>query len=174
MTEVYLVPKDELYHYGVKGMKWGVRKKYYNSDGSLNDKGIKKYATKGYAKDSYNRNTSRVGKVWDRYTGAHKIDASLKYDTSSKNQNKARAEKYLKEQDKQKAKNIKQTKKSVAKATKKGAQVASKLMMYSLIDDIFWGGAGKKITKGAIKVTGRAATEAYLKRHGSISVTWLD
>lgn len=26
---------DYLMHYGVRGMKWGVRKKYYNSDGSL-------------------------------------------------------------------------------------------------------------------------------------------
>ena len=35
--------EHELYHHGVKGMKWGVRKKrYYNSDGSLNDRGQKK------------------------------------------------------------------------------------------------------------------------------------
>ena len=32
----------ELYHHGVKGMKWGVRR-YQNADGSLTDAGKKKY-----------------------------------------------------------------------------------------------------------------------------------
>ena len=34
---------DELYHYGKKGMKWGVRR-YQNKDGSLTDAGKRRYA----------------------------------------------------------------------------------------------------------------------------------
>ena len=33
---------DELYHYGVKGQKWGVRR-YQNSDGSYTDEGKRRY-----------------------------------------------------------------------------------------------------------------------------------
>ena len=40
--------KNELYHHGVKGQKWGVRR-YQNADGSLTDNG-KKRVTKLNAK----------------------------------------------------------------------------------------------------------------------------
>ena len=33
---------DELYHWGIKGMRWGVRR-YQNEDGSLTNAGKKRY-----------------------------------------------------------------------------------------------------------------------------------
>ena len=88
--------ESELYHHGVKRMQWAVRR-YQNADGSLNARGIKRYATKGYSQDSLNSNTTRAGKVFDLYTGSHKTYGKAKYEVSSNSANKARAERYLKE-----------------------------------------------------------------------------
>lgn len=46
-----LVSEDELMHYGVKGMKWGIRR-YQNADGSLTDVGKRRIKKK---QDSINR-----------------------------------------------------------------------------------------------------------------------
>lgn len=88
--------ESELYHHGVKGMKWG-RRRYQNADGSLTPAGIKRYATKGYTQDSYNSNKSKVGKAYDKVTGAHKTGGQMMYNLSTDKQRKARAEKYLAE-----------------------------------------------------------------------------
>lgn len=38
--------KNELYHYGVKGQKWGIRR-YQNPDGSLTPAGLRRYGAQG-------------------------------------------------------------------------------------------------------------------------------
>lgn len=43
----YMRPDEELYHYGVKGQKWGVRR-YQNKDGSLTPAGRKRQAKQEY------------------------------------------------------------------------------------------------------------------------------
>lgn len=45
----YIITKSDgseaLYHSGIKGMRWGVRR-YQNEDGSLTEEGIRRYGDK--------------------------------------------------------------------------------------------------------------------------------
>lgn len=163
----------ELYHHGVKGMKWGVRR-YQNKDGSLTDKGVKRYAKKGYAQDSFRSNKTVAGKVWDAYTGAHKIDASVKYETSSKKKNRERAERYLRDRENDRT----SAKQKAAKVAIKGAAATAgslaKLGQAYITDQVFFGGMGTTACKEAVRGIGMAAITAYTMARGGYDIKWYD
>lgn len=64
--------EDELEHFGVKGMKWGVRKKYYNKDGSLNTSGRQKQI-----KDTYRSERKAATSRTERKVAKSKYRSSI-------------------------------------------------------------------------------------------------
>ena len=58
----------ELYHWGIKGMRWGVRR-YQNTDGSLSNKGKKKIAEK------YKKLIEKANRDYDKKGSKIEMDA---------------------------------------------------------------------------------------------------
>ena len=58
---------DELKHYGIKGMKWGVRR-FQNEDGSLTNAGKSRYATVEEAKAAYKKAKKVTSDNYNRAT----------------------------------------------------------------------------------------------------------
>lgn len=68
MSNEYVIVRDgELYHWGVKGMRWGVRR-YQNPDGSLTPRGLKRLQKADYkwAKKKTDKITAKAKKASQR------------------------------------------------------------------------------------------------------------
>lgn len=160
MYEYNMTYPNELYHYGVKGMKWGIRR-YQNEDGTLTSKGVKKYAIAGYAKDSYNHNASASKKV-------HKAYAKALYKTSSEKSNQDRAQRYLSDKQREGRQKIIKTMTIVG-----GFAAADLAITHGKGLKIAGKATGDMIKLGA-KYAGRAVVSAYMMSKGHSNIRWTD
>lgn len=156
----------ELMHYGVKGMRWGVRKKYYGAG----TEGFVPKKPKGEQPDWQYKKSDRQ-KRWEDDHGfnPHRPNGTPRKKTSIETKIESKIKDKVSPDNKNKPKKI-ITKERAVKIAVKGAEVVSKLLLASAVDDIFYGGAGKE----AIKQTGRAAVTAIIMARGGYDIKWFD
>lgn len=109
--------RDELYHHGIKGQKWGVRR-YQNEDGSLTAVGKKRYA------DNY---TDSQRKRDEKLYGRRAVDRINKRMLEGESIQSARHNEVVRKENAEKAKN---TVKNVAKV---GVPIAASVSIAALI-----------------------------------------
>lgn len=159
-----------LYHHGVKGMKWGVRR-------SRRSTAKKKYRKRvDDAFNTYEKTISNIEKPYRRGQNlstkdqAREAAAEKRYrDTVTKAKSDYKAVKKA-----ERKATVEEIRNKAVKTAGKGAKVASKLALYSTIDDVFYGGVGKKIAKETIVNTGRAAITAFMMARGDYDIKWYD
>lgn len=166
----YIIKDGELYHAGIKGMRWGVRR-YQNEDGSLTDAGKKRYNKYTDKAAAYRKSSeSYKKKSRDELSKAH-FTKSRDYDVAATRREK-KAEKY--EEKAYRVTNPYTTKEKAARAIRKGSTIAANLAVASIADDMLYGGAGKRAVKKAAITTGRAIVSAVVYAKGGRNIRWYD
>lgn len=113
-----------------------------------------------------------LGMKWGRRKGRVSTDSRSKNEQSGTSK-ASKSARNLKDKAIEKVKK-KVTKEKAIKAVAKGAEVCSKMALASAVDDIYYGGTGKKIAKETIKQTGRAVVTAYTMANGGYDIHWYD
>lgn len=188
----------ELQHYGVKGMKWGVRR-YQSKDGSLTPAGKKRYnqdkwdtetARKEYAKldtakSKYERavrttrrarnaaiRSTRIGAT-SPFKSAHRLAEISRQNYRNERKNLKDAKQAYKDQKKNVRKNTTVGQK-MSHGAKKIPGIMAKVGLMYTADQIFYGGAGTRAVKSAIQGVGMLTITAVAKARGATDIHWYD
>lgn len=139
--------QDELMHYGVKGMKWGVRR-YRNA---VN----KDYSAKQRKHDRAFYGKSGEKRINKRLNEGHGLRGARHYEAERKERNE------------------KLTKKA-KRGAKAVAGTLAKIGEAYVVDQLFFDGYGTTACKEALNTIGRATITAFTMARGGYDVKWYD
>lgn len=173
----YIIINGELYHHGVKGMKWGVRKFQKASTDLDRRKAAYKKAKKDYSR-AYNKADSRRLSAFSP-SKKHRETQDKRWEDVGKAAEKAeRLRKEYKSAKKDFNKHTTVGQKINRAVSSKGGQATTKALrkigVAYMTDQIFFGGAGTKAAKSAIKTIGRTAISTYVYARGGRDIRWYD
>lgn len=171
MINDYIIANGELYHYGVKGMKWGVRR--YEKKASKARAKAKEY--KMYADDYDPKNYTVKLKDKERSNLQAKSNKFRKMSNAENRKArsleakaKAAAEKASEPMTKERAK------KAAIKGAKTTAATLRTIGTLAVVDQLATGGLGRKAIGATVKYTGRAVVSAWVYANGGRDIHWYD